>query len=87
VTGDGQLEYVSISSSTVYHGVGGASVTSSSVKAGVFIVAQGTQVNLTTLNADDVQVLGASSAAPHGFPGDSGAAPEAPEPSDATDST
>jgi hypothetical protein len=87
VTGDGQLEYVTISSSTAYHGVGGASATSSSVKAGVFIVAQGPQVNLTTLNADDVQVLGTSSAAPHGFPGNSGAAPESPEPSDATDST
>lgn len=87
VTADGQLEYVTISSSTVYRGVGGASATSSSVKAGVFIVAQGTQVNLTTLNADDVQVLMTSSAAPHGFPGDSGATPESPEPSDATDST
>jgi Domain of unknown function (DUF5666) len=87
VTGDGQLEYLIISSSTVYHGAGGASATGSSVKAGVFIVAQGTQVNLTTLNADNVQVLGTSSAAPHGFPGDSGAAPEPPEPSDATDST
>ena len=87
VTGDGQLEYVTISSSTAYHGVGGASATSSSVKAGVFIVAQGPQVNLTTLNADDVQVLGTSSAAPHGFSGNSGAAPESPEPSDATDST
>jgi Domain of unknown function (DUF5666) len=87
VTGDGQLEHVTISSSTVYHGAGGAAATSSSVKVGVFIVAQGMQVNLTTLNADDVQVLETSGAAPHGFPGDSGAAPEPPEPSDATDST
>ena len=86
VTGDGQLEYVTISSSTMYRGVNGAVATSSSVKAGLFIVAQGTQVNLTTLNADNVQVLGTSSAAPHGFPGDSGAA-ESPEPAGATGST
>jgi hypothetical protein len=75
VTGDGQLAYVTISSSTAYHGVRGASATSSSLKAGVYIVAQGTQVNLTTLSADDVQVLGTLSFTPHSFPGHSSTPP------------
>ncbi len=76
VTGDGQLAYITISSSTAYHGVRGATAKSSSVKAGVYIVAQGTQVGLTTLNADNVQVLGALSFTPHGFPGHSSTVPE-----------
>jgi hypothetical protein len=80
VTGDGQLEYVTLSGSTAYHGVRGASATSSSVKAGVFIVAQGTQVDLTTLNADDVQVLGTLSFTPHGFQGHSGTMPAPAQP-------
>jgi hypothetical protein len=80
VTGDGQLEYVTLSGSTAYHGVRGASATSSSVKAGVFIVAQGTQVDLTTLNADDVQVLGTLNFTPHGFQGHSGTMPAPAQP-------
>jgi Domain of unknown function (DUF5666) len=76
VTGDGQLAYITISSSTAYHGVRGATATSSSVKAGVYIVAQGTQIGLTTLNADNVQVLGALSFTPDGFPGHSSTVPE-----------
>ena len=75
VTGDGQLAYITISSSTAYHGVRGAAATSSAVKAGVYIVAQGAQVSLTTLNADNVEVLGALSLTPHGFPGHSGSVP------------
>lgn len=79
VTGDGQLAYITISSSTAYHGVRGAAATSSSVKAGIYIVAQGTLVSLMTLNADDVEVLGALSLTPHGFPGHSGTVPEPAE--------
>ncbi|MFI5284930.1 MAG: hypothetical protein ACHQ4F_01285 [Candidatus Dormibacteria bacterium] len=79
VTGDGQLAYITISSSTAYHGVRGAAATSSSVKAGVYIVAQGTQVSLTTFNADSVEVLGALSLTPHGLPGHSGTVPEPAE--------
>ena len=75
VTGDGQLAYITVSSSTAYHGVRGAASTSSSVKAGVYIVAQGTQVSLTTLNADNVEVLGTLSLTPHGFPGHSSTGP------------
>ena len=75
VTGNGQLEYVTLSSSTAYHGLRGASAAMSSIKAGVYIVAQGTQVSLTTLNADDVQVLGTLSLTPHGFPSHSGTMP------------
>jgi Domain of unknown function (DUF5666) len=74
VTGDGQLAFITISSSTAYHGVRGATATSSSLKAGVYIVAQGTQKSLTTLSADNVEVLGALSFTPHGFPGHSGTA-------------
>ena len=79
VTGDGQLAYITISSSTAYHGVRGAAATASSVKAGVYIVAQGTQESLTTFNADNVDVLGALSLTPHGFPGHSGTLPEPAE--------
>ena len=77
VTSNGQLEYVTLSESTVYHGVRGASASDTSLKAGVYIVAQGTQVNLTTFNADDVQVLGTFSFSPRSFPGHSGG-PSAP---------
>ena len=84
VTGDGQLESVTVSSATVYHGVRGASATSSSVKAGVFIVAQGTQVDLTTLNADSVEVLGTLSFTPHSFPGHSGTMPMPAQPGGST---
>ncbi len=46
VTSDGQLEYVTLSGATAYHGIGTATATIASVKAGVYIVAQGTQVSL-----------------------------------------
>jgi hypothetical protein len=85
VSGDGQLEYVTLSSTTAYHGLGGASATRSSLKTGIYIVAQGTQLNLTTLNADDVQVLGTMGFEPHSFPGHSGTAPPA-QPGGATKS-
>ena len=75
VTGDGQLAYITISSSTAYHGVRGAAATSSAVKAGVYIVAQGTQESLTTFNADNVEVLGSLSLTPHDFPGHPGTVP------------
>ena len=75
VTSDGQLEYVTLSGATAYHGVGNATATIASLKAGVYIIAQGSQVDLTTLNADDVQVLGTMSFTPHGFPGHSSTAP------------
>jgi len=84
--GNGQLEYVTLSSSTAYHGLKGASAASSSIKAGVYIVAQGTQVSLTTFNADDVQVLGTLSLTPHGFPGHSGSAPMPAQPNGAAKS-
>ncbi len=86
VTGNGQLEIVVLSSSTAYHGIRGAAATSSSIKSGVYILAQGTQVNLTTLDADSVQVLGALNFGPHGFPGHSGTAPKPGGPSGATNS-
>jgi hypothetical protein len=85
VTGNGQLEYVTVSSSTAYHGARGAAASSSSLKAGVYIVAQGTQVSLTTFNADDVQVLGTLSFTPHSFPGHSATVP-APAPGGTTKS-
>ena len=80
VTADGQLETVNVSSSTAYHGVRGATASLSSIKAGVYITAQGTQINLTTFSADDVQVLGTPSSAPpsFSFPGHSTTAPKQP---------
>ena len=48
VTSDGQLEYVTTSGATAYQGLRGATATSSSVKAGVYVVAQGTEADLTT---------------------------------------
>ena len=86
VTGDGQLESVIVSSSTAYHGLKGASAALSSVKSGVYIVAQGTQGSLTTFNADDVQVLGTLSLTPHGFPGHSGSEPMPAQPNGAAKS-
>lgn len=86
VTTDGQLQHVTLSGSTAYHGVRGASATLSSIKAGVYIVAQGTQVNLTTLNADEVQVLGTLNFAPHSFPGHSSTVPMPVQPGGATKS-
>ena len=80
VTGDGQLEYVTTSGGTAFHGVRGASSSSSAVKAGVYIVAQGTQTSLTQLNADSIEVLGTLDMQPHGFPGHFGPLP-APSPS------
>jgi hypothetical protein len=79
VTSDGQLEYVTLSGATAYHGIGTATATLASVKAGVYIVAQGTQVSLTTFDADNVQVLGTFSLTPHSFPGFPGHASTAPK--------
>lgn len=69
VTGDGQLEYVTTSSATAYQGIRNATATSASVKAGVYIVAQGTETDLTHITADGIQVLGAMTFTPHSFPG------------------
>ncbi len=68
VTSDGQLEYATTSSATVYQGVGNATATSASVKAGTYIVVQGTETDLTHITADGVQVLGSTAFAPHSFP-------------------
>ncbi len=84
VTADGQLETVSLSSSTAYHGIRGASATLSSIKTGVYIVAQGTKVDLTTLNADNVEVLGVLSFTPHAFPGHTGTMPVPAQPGGST---
>ncbi|MGA7989082.1 MAG: DUF5666 domain-containing protein [Candidatus Dormiibacterota bacterium] len=72
VTSDGQLEYVTTSGATVYQGFRGATATSASVKAGVFVVAQGAETDLTHMTADGIQVLGNMSFGPHSFPGHSG---------------
>jgi hypothetical protein len=77
VTGNGQLEYVITSGSTAYQGVRGATATSSSIKAGIYVVAEGTQTDLTHLTADRVEVLGSFTAAPHSFPGHGGGTPGA----------
>ncbi len=79
VTADGQLETVNVSSSTAYHGVRGATASLSSIKAGVYITAQGTQVSLTTFSADDVQVLGTPSSSSRSFPGFPGHSTTAPK--------
>jgi Domain of unknown function (DUF5666) len=86
VTSDGQLEDVIVSSGTAYHGLRGASAALSSIKAGVYIVAEGTQVNLTTLNADDVQVLGTLSFGPPSSPGHSWTVPAPAQSGEATKS-
>jgi len=75
VTSDGQLDYVTLSGATTYQGVRGATASVASVKAGVYIVAQGSQVSLTTFTADDVQVLGTLSFTPHSFPSHPNTAP------------
>jgi hypothetical protein len=80
VTSDGQLEFVTTSGATAYQGFRGASATSASVKAGIYIVAQGTETDLTHMTADGIQVLGTMSFAPHSFPGHPGAKPS-PRPS------
>jgi hypothetical protein len=72
VTSDGQLEFVTTSSATAYQGLRNATATSTSVKAGVYIVAQGTQTDLTHITADGVEVLGTNTFTPHGFPGHPG---------------
>jgi hypothetical protein len=84
VTADGQLENVTLSGSTAYHGIRGASATLSSIKTGVYIVAQGTQVDLATLNADNVEVLGVLSFTPHTFPGHTGTLPVPAQPGGST---
>src|ERR1700722_45224 len=58
VTSNGQLEYATTSSATVYQGIGNATATSASVKAGIYVVVQGTETDLTHITADGVQVLG-----------------------------
>ncbi len=68
VTSDGQLEYATTSSATVYQGLRNATATSASVKAGIYIVVQGTETDLTHITADGVQVLGSTSVTPHTFP-------------------
>jgi hypothetical protein len=77
VTGDGQFEYVTTSGSTAYQGVRGATASTSSIKAGVYVIAEGTQTDLTHLSADQVEVLGSLSAGPRSFPGHFGGAPGA----------
>ena len=68
VTSDGQLEYATTSSATVYQGIGGAAATSASVKAGIYVVVQGTETDLTHITADAVEVLGSTPFTPHSFP-------------------
>lgn len=80
VTSNGQLEYVTTSGATVYQGLRGAAATSTSVKAGVFVVAQGTETDLSHMTADGIQVLGTTGFGPHGFPGHAGGMPS-PHPS------
>jgi hypothetical protein len=81
VTSDGQLEYVTTSGATAYQGVRNATATSASVKAGIYIVVQGTETDLTHITADGIQVLGSMTVAPHAFPGHAGGtAPPRPSP-------
>jgi len=75
VTGNGQLEYITTSGATAYHGARGASASSTSVKTGLYIVAQGTQTDLTHLDADTIEVVGNFSFAPPNFPGHFGPRP------------
>jgi hypothetical protein len=42
------------------------------------VVAQGAQIALNQISADNVQVLGALTFTPHGFPGHSSTAPAPP---------
>lgn len=78
VTSNGQLEYVTVSNSTAYHGLRGATASLSTVKAGVYVVAQGTQITLNEIDADNIQVLGTLTFTPHSFPGHSSTAPAPP---------
>jgi Domain of unknown function (DUF5666) len=82
VTSDGQLEYVTISEATAYQGFRGATATSTSIKAGGFVVAHGTETDLTHMTADGIQVMGSMSFGPHSFHGHSGGMPS-PHPSSA----
>ena len=84
VTSDGQLEYVTTSSATVYQGIRTATATSASVKPGVFIVAQGTETDLTHITADGVQVLGTTTFQPHSFPGHPGSGSPPPSPANSS---
>jgi hypothetical protein len=68
VTSNGQLEYATTSSATVYQGIGNATATSASVKAGIYVVVQGTETDLTHISADGIQVLGSTTFTPHSFP-------------------
>jgi hypothetical protein len=68
VTSNGQLEYATTSSATVYQGIGNATATSASVKSGIYVVVQGTETDLTHITADGVQVLGSTTFTPHSFP-------------------
>jgi hypothetical protein len=68
VTSNGQLEYVTTSSATVYQGLRNATATSASVKAGIYVVIQGTETDLTHITADGIQVLGSMTFTPHSFP-------------------
>ncbi len=68
VTSDGQLEYATTSSATVYQGIGDAAATSASVRAGIYVVVQGTETDLTHITADAVEVLGSTPFTPHSFP-------------------
>jgi hypothetical protein len=68
VTSNGQLEYATTSGATVYQGIGSATATSASVKAGIYVVVQGTETDLTHITADGVQVLGSTTFTPHSFP-------------------
>lgn len=68
VTSNGQLEYVTTSSATVYQGLRNAAATSASVKSGIYLVVQGTETDLMHITADGIQVLGSTTFAPHSFP-------------------
>jgi hypothetical protein len=85
VTSNGQLEDVTTSGATVYRGARNATATSASVKAGVFIVAQGSETDLTHITADGILVLGTTAFAPHSFPGHPGDG-TSPRPSSASSS-
>lgn len=67
VTRDGQLAYVTTTSSTAYY-QGMSSATSSAVTAGVLVLAQGTRHDLTHLTADQITVL-PRPGEDHGIPG------------------
>jgi hypothetical protein len=68
ITSNGQLEYATTSGATAYQGIGNATATSASVKAGIYVVVQGTETDLTHITADGIQVLGSTTFTPHSFP-------------------